>query len=582
MLRKDAKHSRITLSDGRAPAKLSSPTDPADPPPAGFFNSPPKRASISIMLKYNITLVSVLISLLIPATLAVAQEAVYTSEEAFRESGYNYYWSIFKEECEQRTFETTEEAEAFTELMDIMFRTGTGFGHTYDVIDLGITQMYPRLLKLDPDPPLYAQYRHIGARFARGVTPEEGIQLGRDMQQVAARMSDAGYPPFFEGVAWLRAAHILSSVGFADDEDTKDAYETGLNLVVESASLEGVPHESREFMAYIISRMAYTSVSLDLLEKEELCYRLFDAETDPWVAYTSMGLLMTKKAWAARTNGFAGTINDARWSMFYQYLQNADAYLTAAWETRPEWVHAQEKMITVTMGRQHHPDRDEYFWFNEVTKVRPDLSGAHYNLARARRPKWGGSIQEVREILDDIADRSKSTPHLGTAYMTVLSELAKSHDDRLDVFQDPQLVDDLSRIAREHWSDIPENLNINGVRRTMRVAACANFIQGNYEQAREFLISGGAMAYRRHNTWKEPSRFFRWRVPLAIDDSGEVIKALQASDEGDLTTALTILKAFKEGLDAEPEKEYPHVLVTNPHRSVEQLITHIELHKRDN
>lgn len=37
MLRKDAKHSRITLSDGRAPATPSSPTDPADPPPAGFF-----------------------------------------------------------------------------------------------------------------------------------------------------------------------------------------------------------------------------------------------------------------------------------------------------------------------------------------------------------------------------------------------------------------------------------------------------------------------------------------------------------------------------------------------------------------
>lgn len=40
MLRKDAKHSRITLSDGRAPATPSSPTDPADPPPAGFFIVP--------------------------------------------------------------------------------------------------------------------------------------------------------------------------------------------------------------------------------------------------------------------------------------------------------------------------------------------------------------------------------------------------------------------------------------------------------------------------------------------------------------------------------------------------------------
>ena len=40
MLRKDAKHSRITLSDGRAPATPSSPTDPADPPPAGFFFAP--------------------------------------------------------------------------------------------------------------------------------------------------------------------------------------------------------------------------------------------------------------------------------------------------------------------------------------------------------------------------------------------------------------------------------------------------------------------------------------------------------------------------------------------------------------
>lgn len=534
------------------------------------------------MLKHQLMLIPILFSLLLSANPAGAQEIIHTSEESFRESGYNYYRSLFKDECDRRSFDTPEQSEAFHELMDIMFRTGTGYGHTYDVIDLGITQMYPRLLKLDPDPPLYAQYRHIGARFARGVPPEEGIQLGRDMQQIAARMSDAGYPSFFEGVAWLRTAHILSRVGYDKDEDTQEAFERGLDLVVESASLEGVPPESREFMAYIISRMAYTSVSLDLLEKEELCYRLFDGNSDPWIAYTSMGLLMTKKAWAARTNGFAGTVNDARWNMFHQYLQNADAFLTAAWEIRPEWVTAQEKMITVTMGRQFHPDRDEYFWFNEVVKVRPDLTGAHYNLVRARRPKWGGSINEVRSILDDIAERAQTTPHMGNAYLSVLSELAKSHNDRLDVFQDPQLVKDLSEVAKSHWDDTPKNLNIHGVQRMMRLAACANFIQGDYEQAREFLINGGAMTYRRHKTWKEPSRFFRWRVPLAIDDSGDVIKALKASDEGDLETALIILKSFKEKIDQNPDQDYPHVLVTNPHRSVEQLITHIELHERDN
>ncbi len=580
MLRKDAKHSRITLPDGGAPAAPSSTRDPADPPPAGFFTRSPRYNRT--MLKHQLMLIPILYSLLLCAIPSQAQEVIHASEESFRESGYNYYRSLFKEECDQRSFDTPEEDDAFHELMDIMFRTGTGFGHTYDVIDLGITQMYPRLLKLDPDPPLYAQYRYIGARFERGVTPEEGIELGRDMQSIAARMSDAGYPPFFEGVAWLRAAHILSSVGFAKDEDTQEAFEKGLGLVVQSASLDGVPPESREFMAYIISRMAYTSVSLDLLEKEEFCYRLFDSDSDPWIAYTSMGLLMTKKAWAARTDGFAGTVNDARWNMFYQYLQNADAFLTAAWEIRPEWVAAQEKMITVTMGRQFHPDRDEYFWFNEVIKVRPDLSGAHYNLVRARRPKWGGSINEARSILDDIAHRAQTTPHMGTAYMSVLSELAKSHDDRLDVFQDPHLVEDLSGVARAHWEDTPKNLNIHGVKRMMRVAACANFIQGDYEQAREFLINGGAHAYRRHKTWKEPFRFRRWLYTLAIDDSGEVIRALRASDEGDLETALQILKAFKEKIDQNPDQEYPHVIVTNPHRSVEQLITHIELHKRDN
>ena len=501
--------------------------------------------------------------------------SAHQSRESYYRSGYDYFWSVLMPEFEQREFDTQEQADAYHELIDIMVRTGTGYGHWYQDISLGITQMYPRLLKLDPDPPLYAQYRYMSSVFARDPSPEQTLQLGRDMLLLAQRMHDSGYPPYFEGSAWLRAAKMLSSAGRANEEQTTTAYEKGISLILEAAKLNDVPPHQQEFVATCIIRFAHDSPSLNSEQAEQFCYRLFSVdEIDPWIAHSALGYLMVDKAWDARTDKFASAINKAQWEMFYTYLEVANAHLTHAWEIHPEWPGSAVKLIAVTMGHQFDLNRDEYFWFNEATRVRPDVQDAYYRLAYALRSKWGGGETQLRALLDHVNEVSLTTDHMGYIYISVLSRLSKETPDPNDVLLDPEIIGNATRMFQNDAIQKPEFMFRNEHQRVMRLLACAHFMQGNYEQAAFFLKQQGARAIQSHASWNEPARFRCFMFILAIDESGIVIESLRASDNGDFDTALELLHQFQAQLDMNPDKKYPQAIISRP--SAKQAIRHTQ------
>lgn len=509
-----------------------------------------------------------------------AQAFAHPDRESYDRSGYDYFWSALMPEFEQRAFDTQEQADDYHELIDIVVRTGTGYGHWYDDISLGITQMYPRLLKLDPDPPLYAQYRYMSSVFARDATPEQTLQLGRDMLLLAQRMHDSGYPPYFEGSAWLRAAKMLSSAGRANEEQTTTAYEKGISLILEAAKLNDIPPHQQEFVATCIIRFAHDSPSLNSEQAEQFCYRLFSVdEIDPWIAHSALGYLMVDKAWDARTDKLASAINNAQWEMFYTYLEVANAHLTHAWEIHPEWPGSAVKLIAVTMGHQFDLNRDEYFWFYEATRFRPDVQDAYYRLAYALRSKWGGGEKQLRALLDHVNEVSLTTDHMGYIYMSVLSRLSKETPDPNDVLLDPEIIGNATRMFQNDAIQKPEFMFRNEHQRVMRLLACAHFMQGNYEQAAYFLKHQGARSYQSHASWKEPGRFKCFMYILAIDESGDVIESLRASDNGDYEKALDLLNKFQAQLDQNPDRKYPQVLISRP--SAKQAIRHTAQSKRE-
>lgn len=513
--------------------------------------------------------------------LASAQEFQHTTNESYYLSGYDYYWSVLQDEFDQLAFETDAESEEYFNLVDTFVRIGTGHGHSFKNISLGITQIYPKLLELDPDPPLYTQYHFHSAVFQRKSTPEQDLEIGKAMLDIAIRMRDANYPPYFEGSAWLRAAHILSSVGLKDDEETIAARKTGLDLIIKAASLEGIEPQNREFVATKICGFGYNNRSFDIEQKEQFAYLLFtDEQTDQWIANNTLGHLMVEKAWNARSRARAYKINDAQWEMFYLYLSVANNHLTTAWEIRPQWPKPASKMIAVTMGNQFHSQRDEYFWFEQATATRPDHNRAYTNLTRAILPKWGGSTQQLYALLDHIIEISQIHQHMSYIYLHVMGELSKLTNDPYEVLLSNHYRAHATRMLKDEIESPLANINPWTTREDLNAIAMANFMAKDYQTATELLKGGGAQAWTRRRPWKTESRFFRYNRLLATFASDEIIAALQASDEGNLDEALEIIKQVKIQLQEDPERTFPHIF-GDPRKYIDSLIMHIEMHNSD-
>jgi|GEM_PF-5179590 len=510
------------------------------------------------------------------------EDFTYDTREAYMRSGYDYTWSVIQTEFDQRTFDTEEESQQYFDLLDIMVRTGTGYGHTYYSIDLGITQMYPRLLKLDPDPPLYAQYRYQIAIFDRDSTNEQDRATGMALIEIAQRMDEAQYPPMYQGEVWLKAAFVLSSVGFADEKETKDAYITGINLILLAARLDGIEPQYREHVAKKIYNFCYINRShLTYEQMEQLCYKLFsDPLIDPWIAHAGYGHFLVDKAWVARGKKFGYKVNDAQWEMFRTTLALADKHLTTAWEMRPGWTAPATEMITVSMGQQFHPDRDETFWFNEVTKYQYDHILAYQKMATASRSKWGGGSFQLYTLLDHVLEVSETHKHMGLVFMHVASMLCTDAEDPNELFSKEYYLEQATQLMKAEADEPLGNSFPWTTRGYLELLAMYHFLEGDYEEAAVLLKAGGAKSYKFPKPWKADSRYETYNEILATEFTDEVIKALRAADQGEIEVTLEILKKIDAHFKSQPGDPYPDII--SDHKGpLNNLIIHIEAFGRD-
>lgn len=518
------------------------------------------------------------------ATDSLAQDYQYDTRDDYLRSGYDYYWSVIQPEFALRSFDTQEQADQYFELLDIMVRTGTGYGHSYLKISLGITQMYPRLLKLDPDPPLFAQYRYQRAVFKEVSTREQDEEAGMALLEIARRMEDAEYPPLFVGETWLKAAYILNSAGLAKSKEAKDAYKAGIALVLEAARLEDIEPRFREHVAKKIFNFCYINrTHLTLDQMEQLAYKMFsDPQIDPWIAHTALGYCMSEKASKARGKKYSYKTNDAQWQMHRVYLAVAAEHLVAAWEMRPEWTAPAVQMISVTMGHQFHPDWDETFWLNEVTRYQYDHQLAYKKLATSKRARWGGGDSDMYALLDDIIEVSKTHEHMGHIFMFAASELSRDTDDPNEVFTNKHYLDHATRMMKEEIEAPLANLSPWNIRGNLSLLAMQHFMAKNYEEAAVLLKAGGAYSYSATfpKPWKADARYNRYNELLATDFTNEAILALQAADEGDIDFALKIIKEVQMHFKDETVDPYPHI-ISNHRMAINNLVNHIEAHGRD-
>ena len=470
----------------------------------------------------------------------------HSTAESFRKSGYDFLWTVIQEEFDARTFDNATDREQYWQLVDTVIRTGSTYAQPFQNSSFGLTDLYPELLSLDTDPPLYVQYRYGSSQAQLGPDSpdEEYLEHAQSLVKIAQRMSESDYPFYIEGATWIRAAEFFRDAELQDSEVAQNARERGLQLLVKAASLEEIEPVYKEFVAIRLSRFGWRYSAFTEKDKELYCRLLTENEhADPWIAHYAYGNLWSDRGWEARGDGWARDVSDKQWGLYYEYLAEAHGHLTLAWEIHPNWPESAVKLIGETMGVQFHPDRDEEFWFNEAVAARIDIQRAYTRYAYALAPRWGGNIKEMYELMDSVVELSNEQDHMGYILLELMASITKELEDGHAVLLDEKYLGIATKLMHDEVNSQLPYKNKWQFRSALRTVAMGQFKSKNYVESAKLLGAGGGMTDRLYVPWQENKRFGQYASLLATPASDKIVDGLQAQDEDDSKAEL---KAFKE------------------------------------
>lgn len=531
-------------------------------------------ANVFIFLLAQLCLVGVCSN----ATLANDDPTHHSTEESFRKSGYDYLWSVIQDEFDARTFDTPADRDEYWQLVDIVIRTGSIYAQPFKKSDFGLTELYPKLLDLDSDPPLYVQYRYESSQSQLGFdSPDENyLEHAQSLANIAQRMRESDYPAYIEGATWVRAAEFFRDAGLQDSEEAMNAREQGLERLIEAASLEEIKPVYKEFVAVRLSRFGWRYTAFTENDKELYCRLLAENKlADPWIAHYAYGNLWSDRGWKARGDGWARDVSEEQWDLYYKYLAKARGHLTLAWKAHPNWPESAAKLITDTMGVQFHPDRDEEFWFNEAVKARIDIPLAYTRYAYALSPRWGGSIGEMYELMDSVITLSNEQDHMGYILLELMATVTMEIRDRHEVLLDEKYLSVATKLMQDEMDSQLPYKNKWQYRRALRSVAMGQFLLGDYAESAKFLKAGGGMTNQLYDPWQEDKRFHLYSSLLATPASDKVIDGLRAQDEKDSKAELKALKAACRQLEKQTSSIHPEI-IGDPLTIVEDIVDRLD------
>lgn len=136
-----------------------------------------------------------------------------------------------------------------------------------------------------------------------------------------------------------------------------------------------------------------------------------------------------KKAWQSRGGGWSNTVTDSGWQGFRRHLASAERQLRIAYDLNPADPNIGAMGVTVAMGQGSNTEDQ---WFARAMAADPYHSLAHNNLMYARYPKWGGSWELARAVVETALDKTDSNPQLFLLLPAWYNEYIKRTTDRAD------------------------------------------------------------------------------------------------------------------------------------------------------
>ena len=496
---------------------------------------------------------------------------VYETNDSFLRSGYEYLWTVIQDEFDSKQFASSGEAENYRQMISLVLQTGVPYGQPFREEGQGLKELYPKIQQLDPDPPLLIQYRYHSSQPGDDRPDQDFLSHGKAILQIASKMEEAQYPKYISAAAWLRGYQFLRDANIQTDE-TDQAREHGMELLVEAASLNETDEKYQEFVALRISQYGSTYTTLLSKDKERLCKQfLKDKNANPWIARYSSGILRSLLGYKARGIDWAQNVTSEQWETMERHLVKAEMHLTKAWELEPNWPYPAFELISVSMGRKMKFDRDSYFWFEQVIATRLNYPIVFTQFGLAISPRWGGSYENEFALLDDLIELSKENDSLDYAVIDLMFFINKDMITPYGILTYREYLDYAKDLFLAKATNHSSFESVWAIRTALRTLANGYFFLKEYETSVELLQAGGGFYDQTLYGWPKSRRFNMYATVLTTPVSDLVIEGLRASDSGNIKVARKKLNEALKQLEKMNDKLDPEI-EGNPIRTLKRLI----------
>jgi tetratricopeptide (TPR) repeat protein len=155
------------------------------------------------------------------------------------------------------------------------------------------------------------------------------------------------------------------------------------------------------------------------------------AQPDSTAALTVRGYHGIRWAWEARGGGYADSVSEEQWSVFYERLGQAEADLNKAAELDESDPTPLGFLLTIARAKSERSEGQSIF--ERAVQRDPQCRQAHTQMLQLLTEKWGGSHDEMFRFAREVSDRNPdgSSLHVLTAHAHIEMALAKEDFDYL-------------------------------------------------------------------------------------------------------------------------------------------------------
>ncbi len=269
-----------------------------------------------------------------------------------------------------------------------------------------------------------------------------------------------------------------------------------------------------------------------------------------WLTLTLDGEREINEAWAARGGGYANTVTTQGWQSFNSHLATARGDFTAAWNLRPGWPLAPERMISVSLGDSNITEMR--LWFDRTTTAQIDYPRAWSDLRWGLRPRWYGNEQAMLALGVAAVNTGRFDTDVPRKFVDCIYDVESELDlpAGRHIFGRSDIWPDLKRM----YDGYVNQPSVAGYRDGWRASyAIVAYFAGKYDVARTQLEA---------LNWKPPAqRMSGWSVDLSLVPlevaartgplGGRISDAESTRTDGDIGGALKKYSDLKDAAGAD-------------------------------